>query len=256
MSLLLSLRSEILKTKRTSSLYLTLVAAAIIPLMFVFNSFSHGLPDEDESNKDPLNAIFKLSSEINGLAIFPLFIVVISTLIPQIEYRNHAWKQVLTSPQKKINVFIAKLLNVHLFIILFLAVTHLLMWVVAVAIHFIQPELDILHRSFNINIPLNNYVNSYVCMLALIMIQSWMGIRFKNFIVPMGIGLGLYLTGMIMAFTLNSGLAEYFPYSFHIYGVTPQMKPKLSQVEWTSLSYALIFLAGGFLDFRRKVIIK
>src|SRR5688572_26505521 len=114
MNLLISLRSEILKTKRTSAFYFTLIGAAVIPFIFLLNALTHGLPDENESVKDPLNAIFKLSSQMVGLGIFPLFIVLICTLLPQLEHRNNTWKQVLTSPQTKINVFMAKFLNIHL----------------------------------------------------------------------------------------------------------------------------------------------
>src|SRR5690349_3760515 len=120
MNLLISLRSEVLKTKRTAAFYFTLIGAAVIPFMFLLNSLTNGLPDEDESNKDPLNAIFKLSSQMLGNGIFPLFIVLVCTLLSQIEYKNNTWKQALTSPQTKGNVFMAKFLNIHLLILLFL----------------------------------------------------------------------------------------------------------------------------------------
>ena len=125
MNLLISLRSEVLKTKRNAAFYFTLIGAAIIPFMFLLNSLTHGLPDEDDSNKDPLNAIFKLSSQMLGIGIFPLFIVLVCTLLSQIEYKNNTWKQVLTSPQTKMNVFLAKFLNIHLLILLFLVSNHL-----------------------------------------------------------------------------------------------------------------------------------
>src|SRR5688500_17806722 len=104
MNLGISLRSELLKT-RAASFYLTLVAAAAGPVVYLLNIiFDEG--EIDPSQKDPLNAIFKILSDMNGTALFPLFIILICTMLPQMEYRNNTWKQLFASPQTKGNVFL------------------------------------------------------------------------------------------------------------------------------------------------------
>src|SRR5688500_8116733 len=105
MSLIISLRSEVLKTKRTAAFYFTLIGAAGIPLILLFMIASNGMPNDERSAKDPINFLFALSSEVSSICIFPLFVVLVCTLLPQIEYKNSTWKQVLTSPQTKGNVF-------------------------------------------------------------------------------------------------------------------------------------------------------
>jgi hypothetical protein len=255
MNLLISLRSELLKTRRTASFYLTLIGAAVGPTIFLFNV----LLDDDELNgttKDPLNALFKMLSEMNGVALFPLFIILICTLLPQIEYRNNTWKQVFTSPQTKANVFLAKFMNVHLLMLIFLIATHLFMFLTIVAINFIKPNLDLFKHPFNESIVIVNAANAYLIMLAVCAIQFWIGLRFRNFIAPIGIGLALWLIGTIMALQINSSLVNYFPYSFQAYLVSPKLKPQLTQIAWTSLGYALLFLIIGFLDFRRRTVSK
>ena len=255
MNLLISLRSELLKTKRTASFYLTLIGAAVGPVIFLLNV----LLDEDEldgTSKDPLNALFKILSEMNGVALFPLFIILICTLLPQIEYRNNTWKQVFTSPQTKANVFLAKFMNVHLLMLIFLIATHLFMFLTIVAINFIKPDLDLFKYPFNESIVIVNAANAYLVMLAVCAIQFWIGLRFRNFIAPIGIGFALWLLGTIMAMQMNSSLVHYFPYSFQAYLVSPKLKPQLTQIAWTSLGYALLFLIVGFFDFRRRTVSK
>jgi hypothetical protein len=255
MSLLISLRSELLKTRRTASLYLTLIGAALGPVIFLFNV----LLDEDELDgisKDPLNALFKILSEMNGVALFPLFIILICTLLPQLEYRNNTWKQVFTSPQTKANVFLAKFMNVHLLMLIFLIATHLFMFLTIVAINFIKPDLDLFKYPLNERMVIVNAANAYLIMLAVCAIQFWMGLRFRNFIVPIGIGFALWLTGTIMALQINSSLINFFPYSFQAYLVSPKLNPQLPQIAWTSLGYALLFLIIGFFDFRRRTVSK
>jgi lantibiotic transport system permease protein len=250
MNLLISLRSELLKT-RTASFYLTLIGAAVGPVMYLLNI----LLDEGESDslkKDPLNAIFKILSDMNGTALFPLFVILICTLLPQIEYRNNTWKQVFASPQTKLNVFLAKFMNVHLLMLVFLIATHLFMFVTIVGVNFIKPGLNLLEQPLDGNRILVNAINAYILCLAICGIQFWMGLRFRNFIVPIGIGFALWLTGTIMAVQYKSNLVFYFPYSFHAFPVSTKLKSQLTQVAWTSLGYAFLFLIVGFFDFRRR----
>ena len=255
MNLLISLRSELLKTTRTASLYLTLIGAAVGPVMYLLNV----LLDENEidaSEKDPLNAIFKILSDMNGTALFPLFVILICTLLPQIEYRNNTWKQVFASPQTKFNVFLAKFMNVHLLMLVFLTATHFFMFLSIVAINFIKPNLNLFKHPLNGNMVLINAANAYILLLAVCAIQFWIGLRSRNFIVPIGIGFALWLTGTIMAVQYKSNLVFYFPYSFHAFPVSTKLKSQLTQVAWTSLGYALLFLIVGFFDFRRRKVSK
>jgi len=255
MNLLISLRSELLKTKRTASFYLTLIGAAVGPGIYLLNV----LIDESEIDslkKDPLNDLFKILSEMNGVALFPLFIILICTLLPQIEYRNNTWKQVFASPQTKANVFLAKFMNVHLLMLVFLIATHVFMFLAIAGINLIKPTLNLLNHPLNGSTVLANAVNAYVLVLAVCAIQLWIGLRSRNFIVPIGIGFALWLAGTIMAVQYKSNLVYYFPYSFHAFPVSTKLKSQLTQVAWTSLGYAILFLIVGFFDFRRRTVSK
>jgi len=254
MNLLISLRSELLKT-RTASFYLTLIGAAVGPVMYLLNI----LLDEGESDslkKDPLNAIFKILSEMNGTALFPLFVILICTLLPQIEYRNNTWKQIFASPQTKVNVFLAKFMNVHLLMLVFLIATHVFMLLAVVVINFIKPALNLFEHPLNGSAVLVNAANAYILVLAICAIQFWLGLRSRNFIVPIGIGFALWLAGTIMTVQYKSNLVFYFPYSFNAFPVSTKLKSQLTQIAWTSLGYALLFLIVGFFDFRRRTVSK
>lgn len=252
MSLPISLRSEILKSKRTASFYVTLIAAAVVPFIFILDATFDGI--SPENRHIILNKMFTEGFRMTGFAIFPMFVVLICTLLPQIEYKNNAWKQVFTSPQTKGNVFMAKFINIHLLILVFLVANQLFMLITAVALHFIQPSWNVLTQPFNTYHFLVNIVNTYVTLLAIGAIQFWLGIRFKNFIVPVAIGISLWFIGSMLVMEFKSGFAVYFPYSFHVYSVFPKYKPQLNTIEWTSGAYAVLFLILGFIDFKmRKV---
>ncbi|MDB5252279.1 MAG: hypothetical protein JWP27_1448 [Flaviaesturariibacter sp.] len=251
MKLLTALRAELLKTKRTSSLYFTLATAALVPAIFLLNVLTNG-GDVAAIGKDPLNTIFKLGAERTGLVFFPLFVILVCTLLAQIEYRNNTWKQVLAAPQKKRNIFLAKFLNINLLILLFLAANLLLTALVAVVTHFMNPSLHVLQHSFNWTRLFTRTANTYVTMLALCTFQFWLALRFRSFIVPTGVGFALWFTGMMMSFEFQSSLVDYFPYSFQAFPFIPDFQSKMTQINLTSLGYATVFLLLGFLDFRKR----
>ena len=90
-----SLRSEFLKTKRTSVIYLVLIAAFLIPFVMVFD---HGSADPAK----PANGwdnYYREGFMVFAFIFLPFFFLLTSTLLMQIEVRNNGWKQVLASPQ-------------------------------------------------------------------------------------------------------------------------------------------------------------
>jgi hypothetical protein len=239
-----------LKTKRTASFYFTLVIAAVIPAILLLNLLTGG-GDLTAIRKDPLNAIFQLGAERTGFMFLPLFLILVCTLLPQIEYRNNTWKQVFSSPQTKGNIFLAKFINTNLLLILFLIANLIFMSLVTVVTHFSEPALNLLYQPFDANTLVVRTANSYITMLALCSLQFWLGLRFRNFIVPTAVGLVLWIIGITLVFE-ESNLLDFYPYSFQIFPSTSKLQPKLTQVAWTSVGYATLFLLLGFLDFRRR----
>ena len=250
MSLIISLQAEVLKTKRSATFYLTIIAAAIIPFILLLNIALDGLPSE--TRKDPLKEIYKLGFEMVSIAILPVFVVALCTLLPQIEYRNNAWKQVLASPQTKANVFMAKFLQVQLLILLMLFCFNIFLTSVVVVAHFIQPEFKILNQPFNGSTLLTYNVNLYIAVFAISAIQFWIGLRFKNFIVPIAVGIGLWITGIIIVVEYKMQNSEFFPYSYPVYSIFPDFKSKIPTIQLYSLCYAVLFLVLGFISFRRR----
>ncbi len=255
MNLALSLRSELLKTRRTASFYLTLISAAVGPVIFLLNVL---LDDNelDASRKDPLNNLFKILSEMNGTALFPLFVILICTLLPQLEFRNNTWKQVFASPQTKLNVYVSKFINVHLLMLTFLIATHIFMFGMITTVHFIKPDLHLFKNPLNVNLLLINAANAYILLLGVSTFQFWIGLRSRNFIIPIAIGFALWLTGTIMAVQYKSNFVFYFPYSYAAFPMSTPLKSQLTTVAWASLGYAVLFFIVGFFDFSKREVSK
>ena len=251
MNLLISLRAEILKTKRTAAIYLTIAAAAFGPLMSLLDILiGEGISAGDRSNI--FNNLFVQKFQMTSLVALPIFLILICTLLPQIEYKNNAWKQVLTSPKTKANIFVSKFINVQLLLLVFIILNLLFMLICAVVLHFKHPSLHVLEQPLHGYEILISRLNAYGVLLAICSIQFWLGLRFKNFIIPIAIGILCWFAGTLLVMPIKSGFAEYFPYSFHVYVSLPDFKLQINSILFTSFVYAALFFLIGFLDFRSR----
>jgi len=251
MNLLLSFRSEILKTKRTASFYLTIISAAFGPLMTLLDVLlDEGIPQGERHLF--FNKLFLAKYQMTGLLALPIFMILVCTLLPQIEYRNHTWKQVLSSPVTKAQVFISKFLSIQLLVVVFLVFNLLFMFLTAAVIHLKNPSLHLLSQPLDVPGILLSRINSYVVLLGLCAIQYWLGLRFKSFIGPVGLGVALYFAGTVMVMNLQPGHVVYLPYTLFLYNGLPEHAPYVSGLNLYSLGYAAVFLAAGFLNFRGR----
>ncbi len=251
MSFATALRSEARKTKRTSLVYLYLIAAAVFPIMiFLFDNAS----DEGIAllKQDPWNRYIADSGQGLSIAALPLYIILTSTLLPQIEYRNNTWKQVLTSPQPVINVFLSKFLTIQFYVVLCMVAYNLFTLAALLAMHFFKTDLALFAHSMDWNTFLLFNVRTYVALLAISAFQFWLGMRFKNFIVPVGIGFSLWLAAITMIGEFEWPHADKFPFAFSMYMAYPKHQAKFPLMLWSSVGYAVLFLALGFADFKRN----
>ena len=246
----IAIKGELLKTKRTSVIYIAIITAAIIPLIMLF--FNAEEPEAMKSLKqDPWNIYFEDGSQPLNLVFLPLFIILITSLVPQLEHRNNTWKQVLASPQSKFNIYFSKFLIIQLLILLFLVVYNILVTFSLFGVHTFRSNLSLFSHSMNWKKFLTLNANIYISILAISAFQFWLGVRFKNFIIPLAIGFGLWMTAITMVGIYKWEHADKFPFAFPFMTIQPEYKT-LPFVMWSSFVYCILFYLIGFLDFAKS----
>lgn len=254
MNILKSIGSEFIKVKRTSVLYLCFVIAAVMPL-FTLSEYLMG-SELNPAHPDPWGSFFMEAQQGISIMLLPLFIILMCTLLPQIEYKNNTWKQVLASPQPFSNIFISKFLIIQLSIITFLLVNLLLMILAGISANLFNPELPFLDSKIAIWEILKTTSITYVSALGISAIQFWVGMRFKSFITPIAIGLGLWILGCMLVFEIHWLNADLFPFSYPLLSIFPKYAPILTTILWSSVGYFFLisFLAFVDLKFRKRII--
>jgi lantibiotic transport system permease protein len=248
MNLILSLRSEIIKCKRTSLLYFCVLAAVFIPIGLVIEAMEASSIDES-SNPDPLNAHFIEGQQLLNFIALPMYIILTSTLLLQMEYRNNTWKQVLSSPQKISHIFFAKYLMLHVMIFAFFLLYFQFLVITAVVIDLINPALDIFSGDGNFSEVLFTYVKAYISILGISAIQFWLALRSRNFILPVALGFSLWFISPLLLFEFKSELATRLPFSLPIATIIPKFEYFITELLWYSVGYCVLFLGIAYAEF-------
>jgi lantibiotic transport system permease protein len=250
MNLSISIRSELLKTKRTALWYFTLTIAIAVSTIFALTVSAN-----DPSPKmNPWTAIYTEEFKSLNLLVLPIFTILVCTLLPQIEFRSNTWKQVLASPQKLTQIYFSKFLLVQILLFLFLVIFLTSAAVCTLISGIFSPSLQIFQYSVDWHLLLQCTGRTYFSILALSVIQFILGLTIKSFIVPIAVGFILWLLGNVLLFEMHSSLAHIFPYSFSAMTVFPKYNASFPGIEITSVGLSLLCLLGGYFLFAKRKI--
>ena len=143
--------------------------------------------------------------------LLPVGVILASSLITQLEFRNNTWKQLLTTPQKLTSIFFAKLL-----VIMVMMFQFFILFNTGIYLSGIIPSLLFSNVSYPKEpIPFSGFLQwntwFFIDCLPVIALQYLLSLQFKNFLVPIGAGLAIFLAAVIA----NSWQYVYLiPYSY------------------------------------------
>ena len=254
MSFAISTQAEILKTKRSASFWLSIAAAAMMPGLFFLAHFFKPEGAIKALANDPWGTQFMWGWQSLNFFIFPLYVILICTLIPQIEFKNNTWKQVFASPQSLSNIYFSKFFTIHLMTFFFYLCFTSFMILSGILTNLINSDFNFLEKSINWQTLATLSFKSYLSILGISAIQYWFSLRFKNFIAPVGIGLALLVTSFI-ARQFNWEHIYKMPFAHPL--LTQQNfgrvgRPLIENHEWNSILYFLAFIIIGLLDLKFK----
>jgi hypothetical protein len=247
MNFLISFRSEFLKTKRTASWYLVFSLAFLVSAIFVLTVTGN----KPTAGINLWTAVFTEEFKSLNLLVLPMFTILICTLLPQIEYRNTTWKQVMTSPQHRVGVYLSKFLLLQVLLVLFLLLFLTGSGFYTMLIGMGHPTMKLFNSSLQWDFLLTNGVRTYLSVLSVSALQFVFGLTMKNFVAPIVSGFILWLTGNLLLFEMHSPLAHFFPYSFSAMVVFPRYDNLFPQILGLSVCWSIVLLFAGYFVFAK-----
>lgn len=206
-----TMRAEMLKTRGTAALWLTLLAAVFIP--FINFMILTQRPDvmAPKFQTDAWLVFLRANWKNVAAIILPMYAILITNLVIQIEYRNNTWKLVYTQPRSFAGIFFSKLLLIHLFIVGLLILFNLSMVASALLVAAVNNRYHFRMDEFPLDTYLTEVLRIYLGLLTISVVQFWLSLRFRNFVVPLGIGIGLWLAGIVL---MDWDKIIYYPYMY------------------------------------------
>lgn len=249
---ILNTQSEWLKTKRTAAIWFTICAAGFLPALHVLILL--GRPDifVPRLEKDAWLTLFTMVWRNGAAIILPIFVIMINNLIVQIEYRNNTWKQVYATPRSYADIYYSRYLVVHFYLISFFLLTLLFMLLAGLFVEMINGKYHFTQQSVPASHMLEVMLRLYIGVLGVSAIQYWLSMRFRNFIVPLGVGIGLWITGLLIADWEN---VVYYPYMYSMLLFSPGApgtRMSLSLLLTNSFVCFAIAVVLGFIDIRMR----
>ena len=254
MSFIISTKAELIKTKRSASFWLSLIGSAVIPFIFFL---IYILKPENASRFQvkPWELHFTQGWQAFAAFLLPMFVILICSLIPQIEFKNNTWKQVFASPQSVGNIYFSKYVAIIIMILFLFLMFNIFMLLSGAVPNLFYSKYTFLKNSIDWSALLKLNFKTFVSLLGIISIQYWIGLRFRNFIVPIGIGLGLLVSSMIL---LPWEHVDKVPYAYPLRTFMTSMTknqneltgPLLQNHELNSVGYFIFFTIIAFLDMR------
>lgn len=195
------LRCELIKLKRSSLIAIIIV----LTLGTLFNgaSVSRKLSEID-SNPDVIQTIYDFSIGMYTLILLPTIIIVTFALIMKEERVNGGMKEMFILPVTRIEFFVSKLI-----VGISLVLMSILIFGIGVVISGYLNGQDVNNES--ILIMFSRLIKIFLVSLGTISIQFFLGLRYEN----IGVSLGLGICFVLPTFLINS--SEYkimYPWSY------------------------------------------
>lgn len=254
MEFVYSFQSEWLKKKRSLAAWLVIVGAFFTPgIILLVRLKNYAALPKINAAEDFWRKIWFTHWESMAVILLPVGIMLATGLITQIEYKNNAWKQLHTTPQSYTTIFFAKLLVIALMLIQVFVLFNLGIYLAAVV-----PSLLTNAPYPSAPIPFQFVLESnfkfFIDCLPILALQYLLGLQFKNFLVPLGVGFIIWVLG------IGSISWEYnyiFPYTYigldHLMSSGQNANKVLpASVQTLAIVYFSVFLTGGYVLYLMK----
>lgn len=239
-----SFRSEWLKKKRTAASLLTVIGSVLIPLIVIVARVDDAGALAAANQQPHLwESLYSRNWQLMGLLLLPMGVVLATSLVTQLEFRNNTWKQLCTTPQSLTTIFCAKLAVILVMLVEFFAVFTLGIWLTGVLPGLFFKGVAWPAEAFPWSAVLNGSARFFLDILPVVALQYLLSLQFRNFLIPLGAGLGLYVASMIAVHWRHG---YWIPYTYSAYNFMGAAATKFHTHYWAA-GYTLLFIGLAYI---------
>lgn len=247
--------AELYKYRRTFILWFLILAPAFVPVINFIIFLTKGSELMAEGG-NPWEQLMQFSINPANV-LFPFFVMIVALFVNSIEYNSNTWKLIYAQPLSRTTVYLAKVKVFAFMIFSSLMLFGVFSILAGYTLRLTNPGLGF-EQAFDASIFFKLSFKVFLTTMGYASIQFWLSQRFKNLILPLGVGIAGFISFMI----LSQGwkYAPYHPYGFQILGVGNLADPEYSLWDnmvyiYRSLGLAVVIFTLAGIDKARKRII-
>lgn len=212
-----SFQSELLKTKRSLAMWIVIIGGFFTPLIVtVARLVQYKTLPAIYSSDDFWKLLWKNSWESMAIFLLPLGVILTTSLITQLEFKNNTWKQLHTLPLSLTTIFFSKLAVVIVMMLTFFVLFNIGIYLSALVPYLIisgvaYPKAPIPYASF-----LVQDLYYFIDCLPIIALQYLISLKYKNFLVPIGTGF-IFWVGALASLSWKYGYIIPYTYCMFTY---------------------------------------
>jgi hypothetical protein len=247
---ILSFKSEWLKKKNSQASWLVLIGSLFVPFIYIISRIVYS----ETTIKDFTNINFwdiywvHKTWEIMALFLFPVGIILVVSMLSQIENKNNSWKQLHSLPLKYSTIYFSKLLMIITIMLQFLIIYNIGIYLTILLPYLVIKGATYPTAIFPLKELLLQNLKYFIDCLPIITLQFLFSMRLRNFVVPMGLGFIMWISSFI-ALRWKHGIL--LPYSYTMYNYTnPDNNKIIMNLQFSihtfAILYSLLFIVLGF----------
>jgi len=245
-------QSEWIKKRRTLSSWLVIIGAFFTPAIVLIVRLvkSRGLYAESASTNF-WERLWTSSWESMAIFLLPLGLILATSLITQIEFKNNTWKQLHTAPQSLSAIYFAKLAVVVVMILQCFILFNLGIYLSGVIPCLLTKGVPYPRESVPYLFFLKENARYFADCLPILALEYLISLQFSNFLVPVGGGIALWIFSLSL---LNWKYAYLFPYTYcglHYLSSAGRYNQSIS-IHLLAIGYFVVFALIGYILYVTK----
>lgn len=254
-SFLHSFQSEWLKRKRSLASWMVVLGSFFTPSIIILaRVIYHDKLATLYATPGFWKMLWHSSWESMAIFLLPLGVILATSLITQLEYKNNTWKQLHTLPLAYPTVFFSKLL-----VIITMMLQFFILFNIGIYLSALIPYLVISGVPYPKNpIPYWDFLKEdalfFIDCLPILALQYLMSLQFKNFLAGVGIGFLLWI-GSISALSWKYGYVVPYSYTMYFYlqgNSQAKIGHTTANIHLWALGYFVVFTIVGYLLYLNK----
>lgn len=247
--------AELYKFRRTFILWFLVLAPAFVPFinLMIFVKKGHELLGPDEN---PWYRLVQMSID-PGNFLFTFFVMIVALFVSSIEHNSNTWKLIYTQPLSRLVVYTSKVVVFLLMLLFSLLLFSLFSVLVGLFLRMTMPDLGF-DQAFGMGLFFQLAIKVFLATLGYASLQFWMSQRWKTLLLPLGIGIGGWISFLILS--RGWEYVEYHPYGFPMLGLGNYQDPAyewLGELKFVYRSVglaAVVFVLAGWDMVRKRIV--